>query len=320
MKKLLHSLFILFILFSFSIFFWWKINSSPINNSDRSQKIFVVSQGKSIRAIGNDLEKAGLIKNALAFFLWVKWQKLENKIQSGDFRLSPSQSLATITQNLTHGSLDYWLTIVPGKRATEVAEILKEKAPNYTDSWRQKLVTNEGYLFPDSYLIPTSDTIEHIIVLIRKNFDAKVATIGELPANISQNKLVIIASVIEKEAQFLQDQAMVASVIYNRLEQNMPLQMDPTVQYAIGYNQREHAWWTKGLTVDDLKIDSPYNTYLHTGLPPTAICNPGISALKATIQPAKTDYLYYVSDKTGHLHFAKTLEQHNANIQKYQVQ
>jgi UPF0755 protein len=117
MKKLFLSFLIILIVITAGIFFWWKINSAPANAADKSQKIFVVEKGENIHAIGAGLEKTGLIKNATVFFLWVKWQKLDNKIQSGDFRLSPSQSLSVLTQNLTHGSLDYWLTIVPGKRA-----------------------------------------------------------------------------------------------------------------------------------------------------------------------------------------------------------
>jgi UPF0755 protein len=167
-------------------------------------------------------------------------------------------------------------------------------------------------------LIPTGDSIDDIIALTRKNFDAKYASLGSISS--PQNKIVTIASLVEREAQFPEDQKLVASVIYNRLQINMALQLDATVQYAIGYDEKEHTWWKKNVTANDLQINSPYNTRVNPGLPPTPICNPSLSALSAAAHPANSDYLYYVSDSTGHLHFAKTLEQHTANIQKYNVE
>jgi UPF0755 protein len=318
MKKLLLILIIIFIAIFSVAFLWWQTQLGSVDATNTSQKIFVVSQGENMHTVGNNLENAGLIKNSLAFYLLVKWQNLDNKIQSGDFRLSPSLPLQTIAQDLTHGSLDYWITIPEGKRAEEIADILQQKAPNYSENWRQKLDTNEGYLFPDSYLIPTGDTIDDIIALFRKNFDAKYATLNN--TTLSQNQLVTVASLVERESRFSEDRPLVASVIYNRLKMGMALQIDPTVQYGLGYNLQEHTWWKKDLTVDDLQSNSPYNTYHNPGLPPTPIGNPGLSSLQAAANPAKTDYIYYLSDSTGHLHFSKTLDEHNANIAKYHIQ
>lgn len=311
---------VLFIIVSIGgIWFWWQINSTPVNPSDTSQKVFVIEQGAGVRSIANDLKQQGLIKSPTAFYLWVKFNHLENGIQAGDFRLSPSMSLAILTKNLTHGSLDYWVTIPDGKRALEIAAILQEKTSNYSDAWKEELIQNEGYLFPDTYLIPSTASIDDIVALLRKNFDAKYATITANNA-LSEKQIVTVASLVEREARFPEDKPLVASVIYNRLHSGMPLQIDATVQYAVGYDKTEQSWWKKGLTVDDLKIDSPYNSYTNTGLPPTPICNPGASDLEAAANPANTDYIFYVSDSSGHLHFAKTLQQHNANIKKYQVQ
>lgn len=318
MKKILLFFILLIIIVAGSGMIWWNINISPADKTNTTQQIFVIGQGSTVRGIGNDLEQAGLIKNATAFYMWVKLHNLDNKIQSGDFRLSPSQPLETIASNLTKGSLDYWLRIPEGLRADEIAEKLKQLSPNYTDSWKTQLEANEGYLFPDSYLIPMGDNATDIIAILRKNFDEKYATIGS--SKYSQKEIVIVASLLQREVPDASDQAMVASVIYNRLDIGMAVQVDPSVQYAIGYYAPQKTWWKTGLTVDDLKINSPYNTYVNTGLPPTAISNPGLPALQAAAHPATSDYLYYLSDSTGHLHFSKTFAEHNANIQKYNVQ
>lgn len=318
MRKFLTFLVFLLILICGGMFFWWQMQVGPVQSEGKSQQIFVVTQGENIHTIGNELEKAGLIKSSLAFYILVKFQNLDNKIQAGDFRLSATLPLQMIIQDLTHGSLDYWITIPPGKRAEEIGDILQQKSPNYQDSWRQKLDANEGYLFPDTYLIPTSDSINDITALLRKNFNEKYATIGN--TSIPENEVVTIASIIEKEANFNNEKPSVASVLYNRLKLGMALQVDPSVAYALGYNLKEHTWWKLDLTADDLQYNSPYNTYLNSGLPPTPISSPGLSSLQAAAHPATTDYLYYLSDSTGHLHFAKTLDEHNANVTKYHVQ
>lgn len=318
MKKFFLFILIILIIVAGSGIIWWNLSMAAVDGADKAQKIFVVDQGENIKNIGNGLEQAGLIKNATAFYVWVKLHKLDNKIQSGDFRLSPSQSLETIAQNLTHGSLDYWLRVPEGERADQIAERLKAASPNYKDSWQTALEANEGYLYPDSYLIPMGDDITQIIGIMRKNFDDKYAEIGS--SKYSQKEIVTVASIIQKEANFANEEPMVASVIYNRLDIGMALQVDPSVAYAVGYYAPQKTWWKTGLTVDDLQINSPYNTYVNPGLPPTAISNPGLPALQAAAHPASSDYLYYLSDSTGHLHFSKTFTGHTANIKKYNIQ
>jgi UPF0755 protein len=149
------------------------------------------------------------------------------------------------------------------------------------------------------------------------NFYRKAEQAGISKNDPNLKKIVIIASLIEREAKYDPDRPLVASVIYNRLKEGMPLQIDATVQYALGYSSSEKTWWRKDLTNADLLIDSPFNTYKFSDLPPAPIANPGLSSLKAAVSPAKTLYLYYVSDKNGYLHFAKTLSEHNLNKEKY---
>lgn len=316
MKRLTVLLMLLIIVVAGGIL-WWKDGVSAVNPTNKNSTIFVVQKGDGVREIANRLKSKGLIKSRIVFFLLVRQLNLDKKIEAGDFRLSPSMSASEIAQNLTHGTLDIWTTISEGKRSAEVAEILKEKIPTYDSSWIDILVAQEGYLFPDTYLIPKDASIKNIVAQMRNNFEQKYESLDTSKATLSKNGVVILASLVEREAKFPEDRPLVASVLLNRFEIGMKLDIDATIQYALGYSKEEKNWWRKNLTFEDLKINSPYNTYRNTGLPPTPIANPGIDALNAVINPENTDFLYYISDNTGHLHFAKTLGEQNANIKKY---
>lgn len=295
---------------------WWKNGLTPANANNRSSKIFLVQKGSNIREIANNLKKEGLIKDPVVFFLLVKQLGIDNKIQAGDFRLSPSMNAQKIAESLTHGSLDVWITIPEGKRAEEIAEILEDTMPLYNESWRQTLIQYEGYLFPDTYLIPRDANIEYVVELLRNTFDLRFATVQNT-TNLTQEQIVILASMIEREVKHQEDRPIVSSVIHNRLEIGIPLQIDATVQYALGYHAGGRTWWKKGLTRDDLQIDSLYNTYKYPGLPPGPISNPGLSVLQAAANPANTDYLFYITDRSGINRYTRTNEEHNANIKKY---
>lgn len=334
-KRILITL-LLFIVLGIVFSFWWNQGLAPVNATDKTNKIFIVKKGAGIREIANNLKKDNLIKDPVVFFLLVKRLGLDSKIQAGDFRFSPSESATDIAKGLTTGTLDIWITIPEGKRADEIADILKANIPTYQESWREALQADEGYLFPDTYLIPRDADITLIRSLLKNTFEMKYAESlakarlkvpggTEARAQNPQTKLtktqiITIASMIEREARFVQDRPLVASVILNRLDIGMALQIDATVQYALGYQPATKTWWKKELTFDDLKLASPYNTYTHTTLPPTPISNPGIDAIRAVISPANTNYLYYISDKSGNNHYARTLEEHNANIKKYGLQ
>ena len=290
----------------------------PVNSNAKTSTIFVVNKGGGVREIAYNLKAKGLVRNPIVFFLLLKKLRLDKKIEAGDFRLNPSMNTSDIAQTLTHGTLDIWVTIPEGLRAEEIAEILKDKIPTYKPFWKDVLIQKEGYLFPDTYLVPKNADIALIVSLMLKNFENKYAAIQPNEKNtLSKNDSVIVASLVEREARFPEDRILVASVMSNRLKIDMKLDIDATVQYALGYSQDEKTWWKKNLTVDDLAINSIYNTYKNSGLPPTPISNPGIDAIASVINAPKTDYLYYISDKSGRLHFAKTIEEHNANVKKY---
>lgn len=287
------------------------------NPQDKSNTIFVVDKGKGVRELANELKTARLIRDPVVFFLLVKQLGLDNKIQAGDFRLSPSMSATAIAENLTHGTLDIWITIPEGQRAEEIAATLKAKVPSYTDDWRGKLNLEEGYLFPDTYLIPRSADINFIVSLLKNTFQTRYATIPPTTTKLSQEEIVTLASLIEREAITDAEKPIIAGILMNRLNAGMPLQVDATIQYAKGQNPVTKKWWAPVKLAEYKSVESPYNTYLNTGLPPGPIANPGLEALKAAANPANTDFVYYLHDKKGVIHYAKTLEGHNANISKY---
>lgn len=309
---------IILIVLLFSYFFY-REGALPVDKNSKKTQIFIVPKGDSLVNITRKLEKESLIRNRIVFFLVVKQLGFEKKIQAGDYRLSQSMNAYEIARNLTHGTLDVWVTVIEGLRKEEVAEVISEKL-NIPEIELIKEAT-EGYLFPDTYLFPKKATSEAVISIMTNNFNNKFTDELKQKARnkgLNDEKAVILASLVEREAKFDADRPKVAGVILNRLRLGMKLDVDATVQYALGYQSDEKTWWKQNLTEEDKLIDSAYNTYQNAGLPPGPICNPGLASLQAV---AKADtsvpYLYYIHDKKGRTHFARTFEEHQTNIQKY---
>lgn len=317
MKRLII---LLFVTVTIALVGWliYKEGTLPINKTDKSTKIFVIQPGQGLNAIANNLAINKFIRNRIIFYLIIKSQGAERKIQAGDFRLSPSMNVFQIIEELQHGTLDIWVTIIEGLRKEEIAQILSQKFKIAEVDIIQK--ATEGYLFPDTYLIPTQANTEMILKIMEENFEKKFAPIRNQvkELKLTEMEAVTLASLVEREARDKQDRPIVASIILKRLRNDWPLQIDASIQYALGYQTAEKTWWKQNLTEADLKIDSPYNIYKNPGLPPDPICNPGLASLEAVANAdINTPYWYYISDKTGKMHYSKTLEEHNANIDKY---
>lgn len=296
---------------------WWINGIMPADPSNPKTQSFEVSQGEGVREIANNLKSQGLIKDPIIFFLLIKQKGVGEKIQAGEFQLSPSMSAGKIADELQLATDDVRVTIPEGKRAEEIAAIFKDRFQNYQPSWDQQLIAQNGYLFPDTYSFHKESDITTIISTMEDNFAKKYTVISNgQSTKLTKAQIVTIASIVEREAKFPQDRPLVASVILNRLNAGMPLQVDATVQYAIGSPSN---WWpTLTDSGNNIAPSSPYNSYTNTGLPPTPISNPGVEALKAVINAPQTNYLYYVTDpKTGINHYEETGDEHNADIQKY---
>lgn len=312
MRKLLVVL-ILLILLVLGTYAYWTFGREAPNPSDQSTKIFVIQKGASVREIGNSLKREGLIKDPVVFFIYIKLNGLDRKIQAGDYRLSRSMPLVKIVKELQLGTLDRWVTIPEGFRAEEIADVLAKEIPSYKDSWRDVLNDNEGYLFPDTYLIPRDAEVSMVVSTMRNNFNRKIAEIGLTPEDKNLERIIILASLIEREAKTREEKPLISGVINNRLKRGMALDIDATIQYVKG---KTGAWWPQITTADYKNVDSLYNTYLNPGLPPGPIANPGIETIKAALNPQSHSYYFYIH-ANGKIYPAKTVEEHQANIKKY---
>lgn len=316
-KRLIVFLILLLFFFSMSTL-WFEEGMKPVNPQDKTQKIFVIKKGEGVREIAVRLKKEGLIRSPLAFFLLVRFLEIPQEIQAGDFRLNTSMNAKSIAQSLTHGTLDVWMTALEGWRVEEIALALAQELAIPEQEFLK--VVKEGYMFPDTYLIPKEATAGAVAQIFYKNFESKFDVHLKSEARrkgLNEKQVLILASIVEREAKYEEDRPIVAGILLKRYKKNWPLQADATIQYALGYQPEQKSWWKRSLTKEDLKIDSPYNTYEKSGLPPTAICNPGLLSIKAVIYSQETDYWYYLSDKEGKMHYAETFEEHNQNIERY---
>ena len=316
-KRYIISLIILIIGIFFYLFY--KEGAMPFSKDDKSVKIFVIERGAPLQTIVNNLEKNDLIRNKIVFFLIVRQLGLERKIQAGDFRLSPSMNAYEIANTLTHGTLDLWVTLIEGTRREEMAQIISRELNIPEVEFIKE--SEEGFLFPDTYLFPKDASAGSVISIMTNNFDNKFTESMKNKAEkkgLTLEEVVTLASIVEKEARKESDKKIVAGILLKRLEEDWPLQVDATIQYALGYQSGEKSWWKTTLSFDDLEIKSPYNSYKNKGLPPTPICNPGLASLNAVVEAdSSTPYWYYISDKKGNMHYARTDEEHQANIDRY---
>lgn len=299
----------------------WLFKSLQPLDPQKTQRVeFVIPKGQAILTIGRRLEEERLIKSAFAFRYLVWQKKLSGKIQAGTFQLAPSESLGEIVQKLTMGINDVRVTIPEGKRHEELSEYFKD-FPNFdSDEFVALSEDEEGYLFPDTYSFAAGATAEIVHEKLRSNFD-KVIKDNSIEAKAKKSgatlkNAVIMASIVEREAKTAEDMKIVAGILYNRLQNGMPLQVDATMQYAKGYDTKTKQWWAPPLAADK-EINSPFNTYKVTGLPPAPICNPSLNALNAAVSPTSSDYLFYITDNDGQMRYAETYDEHLENIQKF---
>jgi len=299
------------------LFLWYWLQMLPVSENGQ-EKNFIVSKGQSLSQIAANLKKEGLIRSPLAFKITVIRLGLSKKIQAGYFNISPKSSTSQIALILTHGSADVWVTFPEGERIEEIAQKLKEVLGISENEFLK--FAKEGYMFPDTYRIPKQATGQEVAKMMLDNFQRRFDNSLRLEAQkkgLTLEEVVILASLVEREAKFEEDRSKVAGILIKRYRSSLPLEVDATVQYALGYQKDEQTWWKKTLTSVDLEVSSPYNTRKNVGLPPAPIANPGLSAIKAVIYFQETPYIYYLSDSQGKIHYAKTLEEHVENIKHF---
>lgn len=315
---------------------------APVAAADRTTQIVTVTSGESAAQIGSDLQARGLVRSALAFRLMAEQQGVQNELAAGVYELSPSMSTTQILQTIAKGKTRRGIvaTIPEGWRATQIAERLQglgfTNGPDFLAAVGKPVSVPgadllgpppppslEGYLFPQTYAVQFAVSGQHAAALMVQMFRQQVAnqlTAAAPGSKLTPEQVVTLASIVEREARLPSERPIIASVYLNRLAIGMPLQADPTVQYAVanrdGAAAAAYGYWKANLTNADLQVASPYNTYVHNGLPPGPICSPGEASIQAVLHPAKTDYLYFVAKGDGSHLFARTLDEQNQHIQQ----
>lgn len=276
--------------------------------------IFIVEKGWSIAHIGEQLHQEQIIRSPL-FFSTVAGSD-GRPIQAGAYQFSEPINVWGVVEALTSGSnaiKPIRVTFPEGATAKEMADILLEVVPGFEyKDFITRATPREGYLFPDTYIIAPGTANSEIISMLEKNFEAKIET---LKPEIDRSKktvaeLVVLASLLEKEARTYDVRRTIAGILWNRLDTDMPLQVDAVFGYIKGTKTFHPSY-------DDLEIESPYNTYRNKGLPPGAIGNPGLESLRAAATPLETKYFFYLTDRNGIMRYATTFEGHVRNRALY---
>ncbi len=302
-------------------------------NPSGSEVTFQIESGESVGEISKRLEETGLIASASAFRDYLVYSGLDTTIQSGDFTLSPAMTSIAIANEIQDGTPDQvTFTILAGWRMEEIAESLPTsglniqpaeflqvaRSPRSDLDYIPEGATTEGYLLPMQYIFPRGIRADELVRTLVQNFGLYLTPdlrAGFASQNLSIYDAVVLASIVEREAVVEDEMPAIAAVFLNRLKVGMKLDTDPSVQYAIGWNPIQNTWWTNPLSLADLQVDSPFNTYVYSGLPPAPISNPSLAALRAVAFPEVSPYYYFRArcDGSGRHFFAETFEEHVNN-------
>ena len=304
---------------------------SPTSIDERD--VYVkIDQGDSVYDIAKKLQIEQLINDANSFIYYLVYRGYDKQIQAGDYTFKTTLNSYEIAERLIDpipGKVRF--VILPGWRMEEIGASLSTSGLSFSSKELIKTLNNfpndmkpdilsginnlEGFFYPGSYEFERNVTVQTFVKTILSEFanNLEYSIIDNLNnQGINIYDAVILASIVEREAMIDEEKSLIASVFINRINVNMKLDSDPTVQYAIGFDVENKTWWKNPLTMKDLKIESPYNTYLNIGLPPGAICNPDLSSIIAVSEPEESNYLYFRADcsYTGKHTFSETLQEH----------
>ncbi len=303
----------------------WGGGSRPVT--------FVVREGEGWRDVTRRLQQKGIVQRPITFEALVVLSDARSDLLPGRYRLHRGMSARDIISTLTSESAQARITIPEGWRLGQVGDRLVAQGLATRKQWEEALrrppsnsvlgsrpasVSLEGYVFPDTYQLTDANAAQQLVdegvAQMNREITSRMrAAFGR--EGLSVHQALTLASIVEREARVPWERPIIASVYLNRLHRGMKLQADPTVQYAVG---RPGDWWPSPLTRSDLHNPSPYNTYVHGGLPPGPICSPGLPSIEAVAHPARTSYLYFVAKGDGTHAFARTYQEQLENIRRYQ--
>jgi UPF0755 protein len=311
------------------------------------QTFVMLRPGYSTRRIASELKAAGVIRSEEAFIFW-HYVRQRRSLKAGEYLFEKPANLIDVQKRLMRGDVYFHTVVVPeGFTMFDIARAVEAAGLGPSDEFLKVAQSNtaliadlvpgapslEGYLFPNTYQFSRMQTMQEMAAMMVRQFRLVARQIGMIPASgggtaesdsepassahvvveTDLERMVIMASIVEKETAVAEERPLVASVYYNRLEKRIALDADPSIIYG----ELLAGKYSGALHHDDISFNSPYNTYRHAGLPPGPIGNPGKSALEAAMHPAQSDYYYFVADAQGHHRFARTMEEHNKNVAAY---
>lgn len=291
--------------FALSLYFFWP--GRPVKVS--------IPEGAGAGRVASELKEQGVILSAAWFKALVKLTGTGKRLMPGEYALREKMSAEEALWKMTHSTYVSSVKVVipEGWRAEQIAERLEANGVTSGEKFMQLVLAQklEGSLFPSTYNLKKNMPAQEVVNLLKLEFDRQILPLFSkgFPEKLDERKALIIASIVEREAVDDSERPLIAAVYINRYRRGMPLEADPTTQYALGYGAA-YGWWKKGLTYKDLKFKSPYNTYVVGGLPPGPICNPGYNSIAAAMSPANLDALYFVADRKGKHIFNASFEEH----------
>ena len=307
---------------------------------------FTIAPGETADTIAANLAAAGLLNNSELFLNYLRYHGLDAQLEAGDYIIDPQQTIPQIAATLTEAVVqEETIRFVEGWRLEQMADHLAANPVANVDAAQFLAIvqrqaafdltpypflaglpataTLEGYLFPDTYRLPPEADAVYLVDLMLRTFERRVTAQmqqGFQAQGLTVHQAVTLAAIVEREAVVAAERPIIAGVFYNRLAQGIKLEADPTVQYPLGYQPDSGSWWKSPLWLEDLALDSPYNTYVYAGLPPGPIANPSLSSLEAVAFPATTEFIFFVADceaaVSGSHAFSVTYEEHLANVQR----
>ena len=307
---------------------------------------FTIAPGESADAIAANLAASGLLNDTELFLNYLRSSGLDAQLEAGEYIVDPQQTIPEMAAALTESVVrEETVRFVEGWRLEQMADYLADNPTANIDATQFLAIvqrqaafdltpysflaglpattTLEGYLFPDTYRVPLDADAVYLVDLMLRTFDRRVTAEmrqGYQAQGLTVHQAVTLAAIVEREAVVASERPIIAGVFYNRLAQGIKLEADPTVQYPLGYQPDTDSWWKSPLWLDDLALDSPYNTYVYTGLPPGPIANPSLSSLEAVAFPTQTEFIFFVADcqaaVAGSHAFSVTYEEHLANVQR----
>ncbi len=316
------GIFIVFVLASLGTVYYLLFSAPQREVTD---DVFIVTKRQTETETLDKLMSQGFIRNKIAFKFILDIKNKNGETEAGGYRISKNMNVWQVVEKINMRADMKWVTIPEGYRKEQIGEVLASVlgwSEEELDKWntvytKMNVDYLEGTYFPDTYLIPVDENGLDIAKRMIRRFDDQFAPyINEFAnQNILWTTGLKLASIIQREAGGKSDMPLIAGIMWNRLNQEINLEIDATVQYARG--KTEDGWWTPIKAEDIINIDSPYNNYKHKGLPPHPICNPGLDAIEAVLYPKETECLFYLHDSERQIHCAKTYEEHKMNIDKY---